>query len=184
MRSPPNTANPVSVTMNQARSITANYVVQYQLSLATTPAAVGTSAHQRGKRRRLVRLGRDRHPDADAERRQRQPARATTSATGASASPPTTLATSVSMTRTEEPDRQLRRPVPAQPGDRPGGGGHDAHLRGKRRRLVRLGRDRQPERRPERRQGSRRALPLPQLERCLDRHHPGHLGLDERCRRA
>ena len=84
------------------------------------------------------------------------------------------------MSGAEEPDRQLRRPVPAQPGDRPGGGGHDAHHRGKRRRLVRLGRDRQPERRPERRQGSRRALPLQQLERCLDRHHPGHLGLDER----
>ena len=41
--SPPNAANPVSVTMNQARSITANYQLQYQLSLATTPAAVGTS---------------------------------------------------------------------------------------------------------------------------------------------
>ena len=29
--------------MNQARSITANYQLQYQLSLATAPAAVGTS---------------------------------------------------------------------------------------------------------------------------------------------
>ena len=29
--------------MSQARSITANYQLQYQLSLATAPAAVGTS---------------------------------------------------------------------------------------------------------------------------------------------
>ena len=41
--SPPNASNPVSVTMSQARSITANYQLQYQLSLATAPAAVGTS---------------------------------------------------------------------------------------------------------------------------------------------
>jgi hypothetical protein len=41
--SPPNSSNPVSVTMNQARSITANYQLQYQLSLATNPAAVGTT---------------------------------------------------------------------------------------------------------------------------------------------
>src|SRR6266545_1412647 len=33
---PPSTANPVSVTMNQARSITANYTAQYQLTLAIT----------------------------------------------------------------------------------------------------------------------------------------------------
>ena len=41
--SPPNANNPVSVTMNQARSITANYSTQYKLSLATNPAAVGTT---------------------------------------------------------------------------------------------------------------------------------------------
>src|SRR5439155_364403 len=47
--SPPNAANPVSVTMDQARSITANYRLQYQLSLATatnpatSPSAVALS---------------------------------------------------------------------------------------------------------------------------------------------
>jgi hypothetical protein len=35
--SPPNTSNPVSVTMSAPRSVTANYVAQYQLTLAITP---------------------------------------------------------------------------------------------------------------------------------------------------
>jgi subtilisin family serine protease len=34
--SPPNTGNPISITMDQARSVTANYVAQYQLTLAIT----------------------------------------------------------------------------------------------------------------------------------------------------
>jgi hypothetical protein len=37
------TSNPVSVTMNQARSLTANYVKQFKLTLATSPADVGIS---------------------------------------------------------------------------------------------------------------------------------------------
>ncbi|MFB3915173.1 MAG: kelch repeat-containing protein [Terriglobales bacterium] len=37
------TTSPVSVTMTAPRSVTANYVAQYQLTLATNPAAVGTS---------------------------------------------------------------------------------------------------------------------------------------------
>jgi hypothetical protein len=41
--SPPNSSNPVSVTMNQARSITANYQLQYQLTLATNTVNVSTS---------------------------------------------------------------------------------------------------------------------------------------------
>jgi uncharacterized repeat protein (TIGR01451 family) len=40
--SSPNTSNPVTVTMSSARSVTANYQLQYQLSLATNPVAVGT----------------------------------------------------------------------------------------------------------------------------------------------
>src|SRR3989442_11023801 len=38
---PPSTANPVSVTMNQARSITATYTAQNQLTLAITPVVSG-----------------------------------------------------------------------------------------------------------------------------------------------
>ena len=38
---PPNATNPVSVTMNQARSIMANYVKQYQLTLAITAGVPG-----------------------------------------------------------------------------------------------------------------------------------------------
>ncbi|HZJ47317.1 MAG TPA: kelch repeat-containing protein [Pyrinomonadaceae bacterium] len=38
---PPNTSNPVAVTMNVARSITANYVAQYQLTLAVTAGVPG-----------------------------------------------------------------------------------------------------------------------------------------------
>src|SRR4051794_26584291 len=56
---PPNTSNPVSVTMNQARSITANYRLQYQLSLATTPAAVGTSHISGGSDGQWVDSGTD-----------------------------------------------------------------------------------------------------------------------------
>ena len=41
--SPPSTDNPVTVSMDQARSITAHYRLQYQLNLATNPAAVGVS---------------------------------------------------------------------------------------------------------------------------------------------
>ena len=39
--SPPNTSNPVSVTMDQARSITANYTAQYKLTLAITAGVPG-----------------------------------------------------------------------------------------------------------------------------------------------
>jgi hypothetical protein len=39
----PNSSNPVGVTMNQARSITANYQLQFQLTLATSPASLGAS---------------------------------------------------------------------------------------------------------------------------------------------
>ena len=38
---PPNTSNPVAVTMDVARSITANYVAQYQLTLAVTAGVPG-----------------------------------------------------------------------------------------------------------------------------------------------
>src|SRR2546428_424428 len=41
---PPSTANPVSVTMNQARSITATYTAQYQLTLAITAGVPGGTA--------------------------------------------------------------------------------------------------------------------------------------------
>src|SRR5439155_20005673 len=41
--SPPNTTTPNTVVMNQARSITANYQLQYQLTLATSPSAVALS---------------------------------------------------------------------------------------------------------------------------------------------
>ncbi|PPD58057.1 Calx-beta domain-containing protein [Dehalogenimonas etheniformans] len=41
--SSPNTSNPVSVTMNQARSITAKYGVQYQLTLVVSPTEHGVS---------------------------------------------------------------------------------------------------------------------------------------------
>ena len=36
-------ANPVSVTMSAPKSVTANYDTQHKLTLATNPAAVGTS---------------------------------------------------------------------------------------------------------------------------------------------
>src|SRR5205814_3321381 len=49
--SPPNTANPVSVTMDQARSITANYRLQYQLTLATATNPA-TSPSVRSEERR------------------------------------------------------------------------------------------------------------------------------------
>jgi hypothetical protein len=45
---PPNTSNPVSVTMNQARSITANYVAQYRLTLAITSGVPGVLANISG----------------------------------------------------------------------------------------------------------------------------------------
>src|ERR671927_126812 len=41
--SPPNSANPVEVTMDQARSVVASYKTQFQLNLATNPPAVGAS---------------------------------------------------------------------------------------------------------------------------------------------
>jgi hypothetical protein len=46
--SPPNSSNPVSVTMNQARSIAANYVPQYRLTLAITAGVPGVLANISG----------------------------------------------------------------------------------------------------------------------------------------
>ena len=54
-----------SVTMSAPKSLTANYGVQYQLSLATAPAAVGTSHISGGKQPGLVR---QRAPRAQSER--------------------------------------------------------------------------------------------------------------------
>ncbi len=42
--SPPNTSNPVSITMSAARSVTANYGVQWQLTLALTAGVPGGTA--------------------------------------------------------------------------------------------------------------------------------------------
>ena len=131
--SPPNPANPVSVTMNQARSITANYVVQYQRRLATNPAAVGTDPRSPAARRQLLRQRRD----GDLDRRRRpsptRPAsrydfRNWTGDVACAAEP------GEPGLGDDEPGPldhgQLRRPVPAPPGDRSGGGGHRAHIIG------------------------------------------------------
>src|SRR3989442_9852551 len=48
---PPSTVNPVSVTMNQARSITATYTAQYQLTLAITAGVPGGTAARSEERR-------------------------------------------------------------------------------------------------------------------------------------
>src|SRR3989442_9235879 len=50
-------SNPVSVTMSVARSVTANYVAQYQLTLAPTGGGPGgLSTLTRGRPRRVFRL--------------------------------------------------------------------------------------------------------------------------------
>src|SRR5678815_1527575 len=46
--SPPNANNPVSVTMSAARSVTANYVAQYQLTLAVTAGVPGGTTNITG----------------------------------------------------------------------------------------------------------------------------------------
>jgi hypothetical protein len=45
---PPNTSNPVAVTMSAARSVTANYVAQYQLTLAVTAGVPGGTSNITG----------------------------------------------------------------------------------------------------------------------------------------
>ena len=167
-----------SVTMSAPKSLTANYGVQYQLSLATAPAAVGTTHISGASDGDWFDSGTTVNLSADLN--VANPGERYHFANWSGASTDTTLATSVTMSAPKSltanygVQYQLSlATAPAAVGTTHISGASDGDWFDSAHYPL-------PERRPERRQGSRRALPLRELERCLDRHHPGHLGHDER----
>ena len=123
--------------------MTANYGVQYQLSLATAPAAVGSPARHQRRQRPAVGIdsGTDGRPDARLQpgrqrSRQRYDFRNWTGDVGSAAEPGNPV--SVTMNQARSITANYRRPVPAAawrptPGQRSGtertsAGGSDRQL--------------------------------------------------------
>ena len=139
-------ANPVSVTMSAPKSVTANYDTQHKLTLATNPAAVGTSNISGASDGTFYNEGTVLNLSAASpipfnSANSRYLFSSWSGGATGSANP-----SSGDDERPQVGHGQLRHATQAHSGDQPGSRGHEQHLGRQRRHLLQRGHRAQPER--------------------------------------